>query len=156
MADNVQGQHVQGVSDEGNPVEDGYPVVVAFEGSDGSKEVPNIGPNGGLLVEGIAGGVPIVVGVVTRGAWTDRSGTITAGGAAQSVAPINANRSYIFIMNISTDRLWINFGATAVQNQPSILLEVGAAFVLEANYIETEAISIIGPTTGQAFTAKEG
>src|SRR5689334_10178737 len=56
MADNPGGAHVQGVSDEGNPVEDCYPVVVAFEDAAGNKEVPNIGPAGGVTVEIVSGG----------------------------------------------------------------------------------------------------
>jgi hypothetical protein len=60
--------------------------------------------------------------------------------------------------------LWVNFGATAVQDQPSIALKActepgdgsGGALIFEGSFVPTSTISIIGPTTGAKFTMKEG
>lgn len=90
------------------------------------------------------------------GAITDRSGTITSGGAAQTAVAANSSRKYLFIMNTSDTDMWFNFTTAAVANQPSVKLIPGASFVMEGNYISTEAISVIGATTGKAFTIKEG
>jgi hypothetical protein len=100
--------------------------------------------------------VNVVAGLPVRGAITNRSGTITAGGASQTLAAANATRSYFFIQNISTDVLWIDFGVAAVQDQPSIKLCPEATFVMEGGFVSTDAINIIGPTTGAKFVAKEG
>jgi len=89
------------------------------------------------------------------GTLTDRSGTITTGGTAQQLAPVNVTRRYLFVENVGTAILWINFTTTAVQSQPSIEIPAGYSFVMEDGFVSTELISIIGPTTGQAFTAKE-
>lgn len=90
-----------------------------------------------------------------RKSFTNRSGTITTGGTAQTLAAANANRGYFFIQNHSTGDLWIDFGATAVQSQPSIRIPSEGSFVLEGLGCSTEAVSVIGAATGQAFTAKE-
>ena len=95
---------------------------------------------------------------IKQGSLTDRSGTITTGGTAQSLAAANSSRRYLLIQNSGAtgDDLWFNFTTTAVQLQPSFKLAPGASFVMEGSFISTEAISIIGPTTGQGWTAKEG
>jgi hypothetical protein len=90
------------------------------------------------------------------GTVTDRSGTITSGGAAQTLAASNTARKYLIVVNVSQENLWINFTTTAVQNQPSIPILPNGSFVMESGYVSTELISIIGTTTGSAFTAKEG
>ena len=91
----------------------------------------------------------------TKGTLTNRSGAITNGGTAQTVAAVNANRQYFFFENVSLGDLWINFTTTAVIGQPSIKIAPKGAFVMEASFISTEAISVIGATTAQAWTAKE-
>lgn len=65
-------------------------------------------------------------------AWIDRSGTIT-----------------------STGDLWFNCGVTAVQSQPSVKVAAGALYESPPHVAEKGDISIIGATTGQAFTCKE-
>ncbi len=94
--------------------------------------------------------------ITATGTLTDISGTITTGGTAQTLAAANANRKYLLIQNNSSAALWFNFTATAVTSEPSLQLAVGGSFVMETGLISTEAISIIGATTGQAFSAKEG
>lgn len=112
----------------------------------------------------ISAGNPLAVtGTTTtapkQGSFTDRSGTITLGGTAQTLAAANASRVYLVVENSDTSAnagdLWINFGTTAVQAQPSIRIPVGATYVSDPQFISTQGVSIIGPNTGQAFTAKE-
>lgn len=91
----------------------------------------------------------------TQGALTDRSGTIAVGGTSQEMAAANAARRYLFVENVSAADLWIDFGSDAEASQPSILIPTRAAFVMEGSFISTQAVNIIGATTGQAFTAKE-
>lgn len=87
---------------------------------------------------------------------TDRSGTITTGGQKQQLMAANANRRSWLIQNNSTGDLWINeIGADAVLSQPSINIPPGAYVTSESSYCSPSAISIIGATTGQTFTARE-
>lgn len=101
--------------------------------------------------------VSIVSSSGRSGAFIDRSGTITLGGTAQTLAAANVNRVYLFIQNVANDGdMWVNFGTTAVQNQPSIKLVPTASLELsKSDFVSTESVSIIGPTTGATFTAKE-
>jgi hypothetical protein len=108
-----------------------------------------------LSTVSISGTVPVSAAPI-RGALTDRSGTITAGGTAQTLAAANAARSTFFFQNNSSGALWINFTATAVQSQPSIQVSAGSSFSMDGRFVSTEAISVIGATTAQAWTAKEG
>ena len=90
------------------------------------------------------------------GTLTDRSGSVTAGGTAQEVAAANSSRKYFFIQNVSDIDLWIDFGATAVADQPSIRLSPGASFEMTSSGgVSTQSVSLIGATTGKKFTAKE-
>ncbi len=110
-------------------------------------------------VQGISGGTPVPVsGSVggSSGTLTNRSGSITTGGTAQQLMAANSSRKYLFVQNISSGDLWINFTTTAVQDQPSLKLASGASFFMEGTFVSTELISIIGATTGQKFVAKEG
>jgi hypothetical protein len=98
----------------------------------------------------------VVTQVPTRGTLTNRSGSITTGGTSQQLAASNAARLYLFVQNIAGENLWINFGTAAVQDQPSVRLQPGDSFVMEAAFIDNEAVNIIGATTGSKFVAKEG
>lgn len=92
------------------------------------------------------------------GTLTDRSGTITAGTTAQTLAPVNASRKYLFVENpcAATESLWINFTTAAVRSQPSIELAACGSFLMQSpNFISTELISVNATTTGHAFIAKE-
>lgn len=140
-------------------------LLVTVGGSGGSVVVTDIEDGtGDSIMDPVlnAAQVSIVAGggssvdPVEQGALTDRSGTIAVGGTSQVLAAANAARRYLFVQNISTGDLWINFGVAAVQNQPSVQLEAFAAFVMEGTFISTDSVTIIGATTGQAFTAKEG
>lgn len=87
--------------------------------------------------------------------WTNKSGTITAGGTAQDAAAANVNRKGFLIQNVSTADMWFNVGTTAVADQPSVLLRSGAMYESSAHACPAGKISVIGATTGQAFTCKE-
>lgn len=92
----------------------------------------------------------------TAGTVVDRSGTLSSGGSQQQLMAANSARRYLFIQNTGTSTLWLNFTTNAVQSQPSIQLLPGAAYEMVApGFVSTELVSIIGPTTSQAFTAKE-
>jgi len=96
-----------------------------------------------------------VVATVAGVTYTDRSGTITAGGTAQQLAAANASRKGYFIQNNSSGDIWINSVTTAVLSQPSLKIVTGAIYECPANGAPVTAISIIGATTGQAFSARE-
>lgn len=84
---------------------------------------------------------------------TDRSGSITAGGTAQTLAAANTSRRSLQGQNISTADLWINEigGTAAVDTAGSYKIIANATFAIST----TRAISIIGATTGQKWTATE-
>lgn len=92
---------------------------------------------------------------VAQGAPTDRSGTITTGGTAQTAANALATRRYFFLQNNSDTGLWFNYGVTAVAAQPSIYLAPGASYENPAHWCPSGLISVIGATTGKTFTMKE-
>lgn len=88
--------------------------------------------------------------------YTDRSGTINAGGTAQVLATANAARRGFRIMNLSVADLWINDkGAPAAIGQPAFKIVPGALYESPHFGASTAALSIYGATTGQAFEAME-
>lgn len=110
--------------------------------------------SGNLVISSIT---PQTVTVApSQGTVTDRSGTITLGGTAQTIAAANAARKYLLIQNSSDTDMWCNFTTTAVNSQPSFKIPAGAGFFMESGYVSTELVSCIGATTGKIFTAKEG
>lgn len=84
---------------------------------------------------------------------TDRSSSITTGGIAQVLAAANTARRGLTGQNISTGDLWINeIGGTAVADTAgSYRVTPGSTFDVSTN----RAVSIVGATTGQKFTATE-
>lgn len=95
--------------------------------------------------------MPIVGGFLPAG--TDKSGTVTVGGTAQALAAANTSRRGLFGQNISSADLWINeVGGTAAPGAAgSYRIAAGESFSVSTS----RAISIIGATTGQVFTAVE-
>jgi hypothetical protein len=103
-----------------------------------------------------AGGLTLTI-VPSAGNLTDRSGTIATGSTSQQLAASNIARKYLLVQNLdSAADLWINFTADAVQDQPSVRISPGDAFIMEGSFVSTQQVNVIGPTTGQKFTAKEG
>lgn len=98
----------------------------------------------------------IPVTLVLSGSLTDRSGTLTTGGTAQTLASANSSRKYLLVQNQSNGAFYIRFTGTATQDQTSLRLDAGADFESGPSFVPTQAISIIGATTGQAWHAVEG
>lgn len=89
------------------------------------------------------------------GLWTDRSGTITLGGTAQTIMDELTSRHYLLIQNTSDTAMWFNIGVVAVASQPSLYLAAGDSFECNGSFIPNGFVSVIGATTGKIFTAKE-
>lgn len=91
------------------------------------------------------------------GTYTERSGTITTGGTAQVAMAANAARKAWFFQNISTADLWISLVETAQANTPgSVKVAPGAVAFSSGGFVSTQALSVVGATTGQKFTLWEG
>lgn len=88
-------------------------------------------------------------------ALTDKSGSITTGGTAQTLAAAKVNRVYLKITNISNDTLWWNETSTAVLDSPSQPIYPTQSEIFGPGNVPPGAISIIGATTGQKWVAKE-
>ena|ERR1700753_3026908 len=86
----------------------------------------------------------------------DASGTITTGGTAQTILKDGAGcRQFLLIQNNATETLWYNFGKTAVAGQPSLSIPAGAYQMWSLpGIVPQQFVSIIGATTGDAFTCK--
>lgn len=95
----------------------------------------------------------LVTAVQTLGRGIDRSGTITAGGTAQELAPANDSRKMLVGQNISAEDMWINeFGVDAAANTAgSYKVASGDFFTISTS----NKVSIVAATTGSAFTATE-
>lgn len=84
---------------------------------------------------------------------TSASSTITAGGTAQVLLAANANRKGIEFYNNSVGSIWLNVVGTATAGGGSI--EVRGGGYWSPPVVPVTAISVIGATTGQAFTCWE-
>ena len=90
-------------------------------------------------------------------ALVDRSGTITSGGTAQTLAAGDRGRVFLLIQNTSDISMWVDFGVTAVAASPSIQIAAGTTLLFSPGstfVVPSEAVSIIGATTGKTFTCK--
>lgn len=93
-----------------------------------------------------------------NGKITDLSGTIATGGTAQALVAANELRRGYSVMNLSSGNLFINdVGGTAVSTLTgaSITIIPGALYESPRDQRPTQAISILGATTAQAFAARE-
>jgi len=127
--------------------------IIQGVGGGGLEEIQSTGRSLNVHVTGGGtGGGPITP---TQGTLTDRSGTIATGGVAQTVCAANGSRQYLLFENVSDADLWINFTTTAVLNEPSFRIVSKGSLVMESSFITTEALSVIGANTGQAYTCKE-
>lgn len=86
---------------------------------------------------------------------TDRSGTITAGGADQQLMPARLGRRGYWVQNNSSGDLWVNALGTAAASQPSMKIGAGALYETPAHMVPPGEVRIFGATTGQTFTARE-
>lgn len=135
----------------GNPTSGAaYVEVLTGGGGGGTNLIGEVGID--QTTQGVTNAVTIV-GRITK---TNRSSTITTGGTAQNLMVENITRLGWQLQNNSANDLWFNeIGGTAVQSQPSFKLTPGSSYECPVGAISTSAISIIGSTTGQQFTARE-
>lgn len=98
------------------------------------------------------------------GNMTNKSGAITLGGTAQSLAASNTSRKRIIIENPCTaasqgiavaESLFVDFTGTAVVNSTSIELAPCGSFDPGAGAVSTQAISVIAATTSHKWIAME-
>lgn len=151
MADNVAITAGSGTSVAADEVVDatlGTVKVQFMKLMDGTLDSTN------KLVIDSSGRVTVLTVPAAGGAVTNRSGTITTGASAQQLLASNASRKGYSLQNVSTGNLWID-NTTAVQGSPSLKITPGSYYESPVGAQETVAISIIGATTGQAFTCKE-
>lgn len=111
----------------------------------------SIGVDGVAVDVSATNPVPIISPYLPAG--TDKSSTIAAGNVPQVLAVANPTRRGLIGQNISTGDLWINEvgGNAAIGTAGSYRLASGDTFSISTN----RAISILGATTAQAFTAIE-
>lgn len=86
---------------------------------------------------------------------SDGSGTVAAGGSAQTLfgglVPING----FLVQNNSSAALWVSDAGVASAGGASIQLAAsGGVFVTPSGYKPAGAVSLFGATTGQAFAAR--
>ena len=86
--------------------------------------------------------------------FTDRSGTITAGGTSQQVAAANTSRRYLVFQNHSDTDMWLNFGTAAVATQPSVKIIANGGYY-EPLVAPLGTVNVLCATTGKAYTCKE-
>lgn len=90
--------------------------------------------------------------VVPSSDVTSGSNTLTLGGAAQTIFSAGQASHGWAVQNQSTDYLYVRQDTTATQDQNSFRISPGSEYV--ADYVTGGIVSIIGPTTGQAFWAR--
>jgi hypothetical protein len=91
--------------------------------------------------------------------YYDASGTIAVAGMAQQALPQNFGRCFLFLQNISSGDLWVNYGVNTVAQigvPGNIRMPPGSILLEDGNFVSTEPISIIGAASGQGYTLKYG
>ena len=86
---------------------------------------------------------------------TNRSGTITTGGAAQVAMAALSTRKAYFFQNVSSEIMWGSFTGTAAPNTSGSFPISPNGIIRSTQVCETTALSIYGATTGQKFTMWE-
>lgn len=90
-----------------------------------------------------------------RGSLIDRSGSIITAGVSQQIAPANLNRNFFMFQNLSVNNIHINFGAAATTGSNSYRITENGSISFEF-FVPVDFITVISPTAGSLFTAKEG
>jgi hypothetical protein len=98
---------------------------------------------------------PLPVVNTAGAAASDGSGTLAAGGSAQTLfagaVPVNG----FLVQNNSSAALWISDVGAASSGGASIQVTAnGGLFVTPSGYKPAGAVSLFGATTGQAFAAR--
>lgn len=96
-------------------------------------------------------------GDLLGGTLTDRSGTITTGGASQQLAAANPQRNYLLVQNPSTEveSLYVDFTADAAPGTAIELLPGGSLELTPVQWVSLEKVTVYAATTGHVFVAKE-
>jgi hypothetical protein len=105
-----------------------------------------------------SGGFGTSGAAIVQGSYTDKSGSITTGGTAQTLAAANTARGSLLVQNISVESLYLRWTGTATNNSgtPNSLELLPGAVYECGPFVSTQAVSIIGATTGSKFFAQEG
>ena len=90
--------------------------------------------------------------------FTDISGTIATGGAAQQIAPFDSSRKYIRIQNpwSASESLFVNDAGASASSSDGKSLELKAGAIYAPYPVPSNAISVFAATTGHAFEGKVG
>ena len=86
---------------------------------------------------------------------TNRSGSITTGGVAQTVMAALSTRKGYFFQNISSEIMWGSWVGTAAPSTAGSFPIAPNGIIRNTAPCETTALSIYGATTGKVFTAWE-
>ena len=91
----------------------------------------------------------------SNGTPTNRSSTITTGGAAQVAMAALSTRKAYFFQNVSSEIMWGSFVGTAAPNAAGSFPIQPNGIIRSTQVCETTALSIYGETTGKVYTAWE-
>ena len=86
---------------------------------------------------------------------TNRSGSITTGGAAQVAMAALSTRKGYFFQNISSEIMWGSFTGTAAPDTVGSFEILPRGSIRSTSVCETTALSIYGATTGKKYTMWE-
>ena len=106
-----------------------------------------------------------VTTVATKGAFTNRSGSIAVAGTSQQLAAANGARNFLIIENPSDttgqnvaniESLFINFTAVAaVDDGNSIEIMPGGSLIIGPGFVTTELVNVSAATIGHRYIARE-
>jgi hypothetical protein len=134
-------------------------VQVLSTASDASGNLVPLHVPASTNAQGVAAAVgpqnPLPVVNTAGAAASDGSGTVAAGGSAQTLfggaAPVNG----FLVQNNSSSALWISDVGTASAGGASVQVAPnGGLFMTPSGYKPAGAASLFGATTGQAFAAR--
>ena len=91
----------------------------------------------------------------SNGTPTNRSGSITTGGAAQVAMAALSTRKAYFFQNVSSEVMWGSWVGTAAPNTSGSFPIQPNGIIRSTQVCETTALSIYGATTGKVYTAWE-
>ena len=88
--------------------------------------------------------------------FVDYSGTIAAGGVAQTQVAADPQRASLLFENLAATNLYINFGAAAAAANGSYKIEPNGSIELAdlSMFCPTSYVSVFGAVGGEAFTLK--
>lgn len=91
-----------------------------------------------------------------RGTKTNRSGSTSgSAGTSTQVMAANTSRRSLFFQNVSDTTLWIRFGASATQDQPSIKLLPNSVYWEEGLDVDTDSVHVVCSASSKSYTAYE-